>query len=80
MLRLFRDSPVFRFAIEKKLFVYDAGQRDGTMDYARNDLYSGIRATIFGATGSLSAIKVIWVDPLPQNSASPAAVSSCQST
>ena len=38
-------------AIEKKLFVYDAGVRDGTMDYSKNGLYSGIRATIFGASG-----------------------------
>jgi hypothetical protein len=39
-------------AIEKKLFVYDAGVRDGTMDYSKNHLYSGIRATIFGASGT----------------------------
>lgn len=40
-------------AIEKKLFVYDAGRRDGTMDYSKPDLYSGVRATIFGASGML---------------------------
>lgn len=40
-------------AIEKKLFVYDAGIRDGNMDYSKNDLYSGVRATIFGASGNL---------------------------
>jgi hypothetical protein len=42
----------FEMAIEKKLFVYDAGVRDGTMDYSKNHLYSGIRATIFGASGT----------------------------
>lgn len=40
-------------AIEKKLFVYDGGKRDGTMDYSKPDMYSGIRATIFGASGML---------------------------
>lgn len=40
-------------AIEKKLFVYDGGKRDGTMDYSKPDMYSGIRATIFGASGNL---------------------------
>jgi hypothetical protein len=37
----------YQFAIEKKLFVYDAG-------YCERDAYknhSGIRATIFGPTG-----------------------------
>ena len=34
----------FCFAIEKKLFVYDSGKYDDTVD-------SGIRATIFGGTG-----------------------------
>ena len=38
-------------AIEKKLFVYDQGSRDGNMDYSKTSLYSGIRATIFGASG-----------------------------
>jgi hypothetical protein len=46
----------FRFAIEKRLFVYDAGVRDGTMDYHTPHLHSGVRATIFGASGRLSAI------------------------
>lgn len=41
----------FNFAIEKKLFVYDAGKRDGTMDESYKHLHSGIRATIFGASG-----------------------------
>ena len=41
----------YRFAIEKKLFVYDAGVRDGNMDYHANKLHSGVRATIFGASG-----------------------------
>ena len=48
------------FAIEKKLFVYDAGIRDGTMDYRMNEIHSGIRATVFGATGSRMSIKVPW--------------------
>jgi hypothetical protein len=43
-------------AIEKKLFVYDAGVRDGTMDYSKNHLYSGVRATIFGASGRVESI------------------------
>lgn len=33
------------FAVEKKMFVYDSGKRDLSED-------SGIRATIFGATGT----------------------------
>jgi hypothetical protein len=45
---------MFRFAIEKKLFVYDSGVRDGTMDNHRSDLHSGVRATIFGASGTLN--------------------------
>lgn len=44
-------------AIEKKLFVYDAGIRDGNMDYSKNDLYSGVRATIFGASGRVESIQ-----------------------
>ena len=46
-------SAVIRYgmAIEKKLFVYDAGERDGTMDYSKTNMYSGVRATIFGASG-----------------------------
>ena len=32
------------FAIEKKMFIYDSGNIDDTVD-------SGIRATIFGGTG-----------------------------
>jgi hypothetical protein len=47
----------FRFAIEKKLFVYDAGVRDGTMDYVKNQLHSGVRATIFGASGRCPSIQ-----------------------
>jgi hypothetical protein len=42
-----------RFAIEKKLFVYDAGVRDGNMDFNKPELHSGIRATIFGASGKI---------------------------
>lgn len=34
------------FAIEKKLFVYDSGRQDSHVN-------SGIRATIFGPTGTL---------------------------
>ena len=41
----------YRFAIEKKLFVYDSGVRDGNMDYHVNKLHSGLRTTIFGASG-----------------------------
>lgn len=37
------------FAVEKKLFVYDSGQDKAQFS-------SGIRATIFGATGILSLI------------------------
>lgn len=43
---------IYQMAIEKKLFVYDAGIRDGTMDYYKQELHSGIRATIFGASGT----------------------------
>lgn len=46
----------YQMAIEKKLFVYDAGVRDGNMDYSKNQLYSGIRATIFGASGRVESI------------------------
>ena len=49
----------YRFAIEKKLFVYDSGVRDGNMDYHVNKLHSGVRATIFGASGINFIIKVI---------------------
>lgn len=41
----------FRFAIEKRLFVYDSGSRTGEMDNHVNKLHSGVRATIFGASG-----------------------------
>ena len=41
-----------RFAIEKKLFVYDSGNHNGTMDYSLGKLHSGVRATIFGASGN----------------------------
>ncbi len=67
----------YRFAIEKKLFVYDSGQRDGTMDYSINKLHSGVRATIFGASGTSSCIQEILVDPLLQSSVSQAAVRLC---
>lgn len=42
----------YEMAIEKKLFVYDAGIRDGTMDFSKPQHFSGIRATIFGASGT----------------------------
>ena len=42
-----------RFAIEKKLFVYDAGVRDGNMVFNKPEILSGIRATIFGASGKI---------------------------
>lgn len=35
----------YGFAIEKKLFIYDSGRFDNSVD-------SGIRATIFGGTGN----------------------------
>ena len=50
---------IYRFAIEKKLFVYDAGDRDRDMDLTLYKLHSGIRATIFGASGNIHFIKVI---------------------
>lgn len=40
----------YGFAIEKKLFVYDSGTFDPFVS-------SGIRATIFGATGISNVIK-----------------------
>lgn len=59
----------FRFAIEKKLFVYDSGVRDGTMDQVKNELHSGVRATIFGASGSSDLTQAISASPLLLNSA-----------
>jgi hypothetical protein len=67
-------------AIEKKLFVYDAGVRDGTMDYSKTHLYSGIRATIFGASGTVEPTQETSANPSPQSSASPTAASSSPST
>lgn len=46
MLIFFKRAGKANFAIEKKLFVYDSGKFDPSVD-------SGIRATIFGATGSI---------------------------
>ena len=54
----FAGSLCYRFAIEKKLFVYDSGTRDGNMDYHANRLHSGVRATIFGASGISTITKV----------------------
>ena len=51
MIRNIAGRMQFNFAIEKKLFVYDSGSRDGTMDNSLPNLHSGIRATIFGASG-----------------------------
>lgn len=46
MLRHIQKSlSVYRFAIEKKLFVYD------NIEYGNITGNSGIRATIFGASG-----------------------------
>jgi hypothetical protein len=60
MLRFSANSLIrYEMAIEKKLFVYDSGRRDAEMDYARPNLHSGIRATIFGASGKASFIKEI---------------------
>jgi len=67
----------YQMAIEKKLFVYDAGIRDGTMDYFKPELYSGIRATIFGASGTNTAIQALLENLLLQPSVSPTAVSIC---
>lgn len=68
MLRHIANCSIrFEFAIEKKLFVYDAGIRDGTMDYSKNHLYSGIRATIFGASGTVEPIQAPSANPSPQN-------------
>jgi hypothetical protein len=46
------------FAVEKRLFVYDPE------DYNAARPESGIRATIFGASGILYYIKDLWVDQL----------------
>lgn len=73
-----RGSIRFEMAIEKKLFVYDAGVRDGTMDYSKTQLYSGIRATIFGASGRVDPMQATWAGPSPASSASPTAASSCR--
>ena len=67
----------YGFAIEKKLFVYDAGVRDGTMDYSKNHLYSGIRATIFGASGRVELMQATSENPSLRNWDSPIAASSC---
>jgi hypothetical protein len=64
-----------RFAIEKKLFVYDAGIRDGNMDYNSPQLHSGIRATIFGGSGKHNVTQVPSADPLQPNSDSPTLLS-----
>jgi len=64
-------------AIEKKLFVYDAGIRDGTMDHLKTNLYSGIRATIFGASGIHHLTQVISVNQLLLNWVLLTAVSLC---
>jgi hypothetical protein len=53
----------YRFAIEKKLFVYDSGVRDGTMDAHVPNLHSGVRATIFGASGKAKATQETLGDP-----------------
>ena len=46
----------FNFAIEKKLFVYEHGNREDEMDNSLPHLHSGIRATIFGASGIAPSI------------------------
>ncbi len=70
----------FDLAIEKKLFVYDAGTRDGTMDYSKTHLYSGIRATIFGASGRVESTQATWAGPSLPNWDWPTAASSFPST
>ena len=81
MLRYITRGPTTQtFDIEKKLFVYDAGVRDGTMDYHKNDMHSGVRATVFGATGTNISIQALsgclsvlnWAWPtVPSSSQSP---------
>jgi hypothetical protein len=68
MLRVITRGLIrFDLAIEKKLFVYDAGVRDGTMDYSKTQLYSGIRATIFGASGRVESTQETSADPSQQS-------------
>ena len=60
MLRFSANSLIrYEMAIDKKLFVYDSGRRDAEMDYSKPNLHSGIRATIFGASGKQFFIKEI---------------------
>jgi hypothetical protein len=66
-------------AIEKKLFVYDAGIRDGTMDFSKPQHFSGVRATIFGASGINHLIQATSDAPSQRNWASPTAVWLCPS-
>jgi hypothetical protein len=49
MLSRFNKALWFNFSIEKKLFIYDKGSID-------IDTSSGIRGTIFGATGTVIII------------------------
>jgi hypothetical protein len=67
----------YQMAIEKKLFVYDAGVRDGTMDYFKQELHSGIRATIFGASGTHCLTQALSENPSPLLSVWPTAVWFC---
>lgn len=53
MLRIIQNQfSKYNFAIEKKLFIYDNGYSNP------NHNNSGIRATIFGASGTSQFIKV----------------------
>ena len=80
MIRNIAGRMQFNFAIEKKLFVYDSGARDGTMDNSLPNLHSGIRATIFGASGKAINIQVLWVSLSHHNSAWSIVALSCLST
>lgn len=48
MIRCLSKNSICTFAIEKKLFIYDEDRKDNKCDVSFN---SGIRATIFGASG-----------------------------
>jgi hypothetical protein len=47
MLSRLNRTVSFKFAIEKKLFIYDSDHFDGRQN-------SGIKGTIFGATGTVT--------------------------
>lgn len=75
MIRNIASRVQFNFAIEKKLFVYDSGERQGVMDNSLPHLHSGIRATIFGASGKIVTTQGSWENLLPRRSDSLTAAS-----